>query len=75
MKIMSFLILANRLFILTQSHRLRKLIQGKFLVQVLTSPTTAPYCCNLSPETVQVTLKAALAETIYISPDSAKDRE
>lgn len=69
LKIMSFLISANRLFILTQSHRLRKLIQGKFSVQVLTSPTTAPYCCNLSSETVQVALDAALAKTSYLSAD------
>jgi hypothetical protein len=61
------LISANRLFILTQSHHLRKLIQGKLSVQVLTSPATAPYCCNLSSETVQVALDAALAGTGYIS--------
>jgi len=75
LKIMSFLISANRLFILTQSHRLRKLIQGKFSVQVLTSPTTAPYRCNLSSETVQVALDAALAETSYLSADWDEKRE
>jgi hypothetical protein len=67
LKIMSFLISANRLFILTQSHRLCKLIQGKFSVQVLTSPTTAPYFCDLSSETIQVALDAALAKTSYLS--------
>jgi len=69
------LISANRLFILTQSHRLRKLIQGKLSVQVLTSPTTAPYRCNLSSKTVQVALDAALAETSYLSADWDEKRE
>jgi OTT_1508-like deaminase len=75
LKIMSLLISANRLFILTQSHRLRKLIQGKFSVKVLTSPITAPYWCNLSSETVQVALDAALAETGYLSADWDEERE
>jgi hypothetical protein len=67
LKIMSFLISANRLFILTQSPCLRKLIQGKFSVQVLPSPTIAPYRYDLSSETLQVTLNAALAETDNVS--------
>ncbi|KAF8495875.1 hypothetical protein F5888DRAFT_1907502 [Russula emetica] len=75
LKIMSLLISANRLFILTQSHRLRKLIQGKFSVQVLTSPTTAPYCCSLSSETTQVVLDGALAETDYLSAVWDEERE
>jgi hypothetical protein len=75
LKIMSFLISANRLFILTQSHRLRKLIQGKLEVQVLTSPPTAPYCCDLSPETVQVALDDALAGSRYLSADWDRERE
>ena len=52
---------------LTQSRRLHKLLQGKFLVQVLNSPTTTPYRCNLSSETVKVALDSALAETNYYS--------
>jgi hypothetical protein len=67
LKITSFLISASRLFNLTQSNRLRKLILGKFSVQVLTSPTTAPYRCNLSSGAVQVALDAALAGTDYLS--------
>ena len=74
-KIMSFFISANRLFILTQSNRLRKLVLGKFSVQVLPSPTTAPYCCSLSSEAIQVALDAALAGTDYLSADSNKERE
>jgi hypothetical protein len=66
LKIMSFLISANRLFVLTQSNRLRTLIQGKFSVQVLTSLTTAPYRCDLSPEAIQVALDFALAEINYM---------
>jgi hypothetical protein len=60
---MSFVISANRLFILTQSHRLRKIIQGNFSVQVLSSATTTPYRCHLSSETIQVALDTAVAET------------
>ncbi|KAH9983791.1 hypothetical protein BJV74DRAFT_593981 [Russula compacta] len=69
LKIMSFLISANRLFILTQSRRLHKLIQGKFSVHVLTSLTTAPYFCNLSLETIQVALNVARARTDYLHAD------
>jgi hypothetical protein len=75
MKIMSFLISANRLFILTQSHRLRKLIQGNLDVQVLTSPATAPYRCDLSPETVHLALDTALDKTRFISADWDEDRQ
>ena len=60
---MSFVISANRLFILTQSHRLRKIIQGNFSVQVLSSATTTPYRYHLSSETIQVALNTAAAET------------
>ena len=72
---MSFLITANRLFLLTQSHRLRKLLQGKFSVHVLTSPTTLPYHCDLSSETIQVALNAALAGSSHIPGDWDKKRE
>jgi DNA-binding transcriptional ArsR family regulator len=75
LKIMSLLISANRLFILTQSNRLRKIILGKFSVQVLTSPTTAPYRCDLSSRAVQVALNAALAGTDYLSANWDRDRE
>src|ERR1700679_3918833 len=75
LKIMSFLISANRLFILTQSPRLRKLIEGKFSVQVLSSPPTTPYRYDLSSETLRVTLDAALAGTDYLSAGWDEDRE
>jgi hypothetical protein len=76
LKIMSLLITANRLFVLTQSHRLRKLLQGKFSVHVLTSPETATYSCNLTSETIQVALNdTALAETSYLTTDWDKKRE
>ena len=73
-KIMSFVISANRLFILTQSHRLHKLFKGEFLVQVLDSPTTTPYHCNLSFKTTQAALNAALAGTEYLDPEWEQDR-
>ncbi len=66
---MSFVILANRLFILTQSHRLRKIIHGNFSVQVLSSATTTPYRCHLSSETIQAALNAAVAETDRLPND------
>jgi hypothetical protein len=75
LKIMSFMISANRLFILTQSHRLRKLLEGDFFIQVLSSPTTRPYHCDLSPGTIQVVLDAALAETSYFNADWEEARK
>ena len=63
LKIMSFVISANRLIILTQSHHLRKIIQGNFSVQVISSATTTPYRCHLSSETIRAALDAAAAET------------
>jgi hypothetical protein len=75
LKIMSFLISANRLFVLTQSHRLHKLIRGKILVEVLPSPATAPYICELSSETVQAALDAALAKTSYLSAQWNEERK
>jgi len=74
LKIMSLLISAHRLFTLTQSRRLRRLLEGNFSVQVLTSPTTTPYSCDLSSETIQVALDAALARTGYLSADPDEDR-
>ena len=66
---MSFIISANRLFILTQSSRLHELFNGKFEVKVLPSPTTSPYFCHLSPETIQVALDAASAEATNVPKD------
>lgn len=66
LKIMSFLISANRLFTLTQSSRLRDLLNGQFEVEVLRTPTTSLYCCNLSSDTIQVALDAALAEATSV---------
>ena len=72
---MSFLISANRLFGLTQSRRLRRFTQGKFSVQVLPSPTTTPYYCDLSSKTIQVTLDNALAKIRYFSDDLDEEFE
>ena len=66
-KIMSFVISANRLFKLTQSHHLRCLLEGKFSVEVLSSPTTTPFYCDLSLGTIQNAFDAALAETECLS--------
>jgi hypothetical protein len=70
LKILSFVISANRLYMLTQSRRLRKLIQGNLSVQVLTPLTTTPYRCNLTPMTIQVALDAC-RETNYLSAEWA----
>ena len=76
LKIMSLVISANRLFAMTQSRHLRSLLEGKFVIQVLTPPTTSiPYCCNLSPETIQVALDAVLTGTTYLSAKWDKKRE
>jgi hypothetical protein len=75
LKIMSFVISANRLFILTQSRRLRKLLDGTFHVEVLSSPTTTPYCCDLSRGTVQVALDAALPETNNLDANQKETRQ
>ena len=72
---MSFVIPANKLFILTQSHRLRNLLDGKFEVEVLPTPATTPYSFILSTETIQVALDAALAENPYLSADLDIERE
>ena len=72
---MSFFISSNRLFSLTQSNRLRKFIDGRFSVQVLSSPTTNPYYCDLSSNTIQVTLDNALANTSHLSTDRNEERE
>ena len=71
---MSFVISANRLFMLTQSRRLHSLLQGKFSVEVLASPRTTPQYFDLSFETIEVALNAALAGTILLSPDKNQDR-
>jgi hypothetical protein len=66
---MSFVISANRLFILTQSLRLHKIIDGKFSVQVLSSATATPYRGHLSSETIQVASNTAVAETRHRRDD------
>ena len=71
---MSFLISANKLFILTQSSRLRELLNGEFKVTVLPSPTTSPYFCRVSPETIQVALDAAWAEATDVPEDWDADQ-
>jgi hypothetical protein len=75
LKIMSFVISANRLFILTQSNRLHGVIHGNFSVQVLSSSATTPYRCPLSTETVQMALDAAVAKTGQIPNDWDNKRE
>ncbi|KAH9971807.1 hypothetical protein BGW80DRAFT_1561355 [Lactifluus volemus] len=72
---MSFSISTRRLFNQTQSLSFRKLLEGKLVVQVLTSPTTTPYRCNLSSETIQVALDAALAGAGYLSAVWDKQRK
>jgi hypothetical protein len=72
---MSFVISTNRLFILTQSRRLSKIIKGNFSVQVLRSATATPYRCQLSPETLQVALNAAVAENPHPPDDGDIKRE
>ena len=74
-QIMSFVISASRLFTLTQSNRLRKVILGKFSVEFLTSPTAAPYSCNLSSEAIRAVLKDTLTGTRYLSADFDAGRE
>ncbi|KAF8324715.1 uncharacterized protein EI90DRAFT_2242646 [Cantharellus anzutake] len=74
-KIMSFVISANRLVILTQSHHLRKIIEGKFAIQPLPRPTTTPYRCNFSSENVRVALDATLAGTTYCTAEWNEQRE
>lgn len=60
---MSFLILANKLFRLTRSPCLHKILDGEFDIKVLKSPNTSPYHCHLSPESIQVALNLALAKS------------
>jgi hypothetical protein len=71
---MSFVISANRLFMLTQSRRLRHILEGKFTVQVLSSPTTTPYRCDLSSETMRMAVDTALAEAEYHPPNLDEER-
>jgi hypothetical protein len=66
MKIMSFVISANRLFILTQSPCLHNITSGKFSVKVLSSAIATPYRCHLSSETIHVALNAAVVEIGYL---------
>ena len=72
-KIMSLVISSNRLVMLTQSRHLRDLLQGKLSVQVIPSPTTTPFHCDLSLETIQIAFGAALAGTECISWQEARE--
>jgi len=72
---MSFMILTNRLFTLTQSSRLRKLLDGAFDIEVLDSPTAKPFRCDLSRETVRMALDAALPETNDVNADQKESRQ
>ena len=72
---MSFVISANRLVTLTQSPRLRDFLERKFSVNVLPSPITTPYHCNLYPGTIQVALDAALAGTNYLLSEWDEERK
>jgi OTT_1508-like deaminase len=63
------------LFNQTQSHRLRKLFEGKFLVKVLDSLAATPYRYDLSSEAVQGALDVALAESSYLSEAWDKGRK
>ncbi|KAF8327194.1 uncharacterized protein EI90DRAFT_3018263 [Cantharellus anzutake] len=74
-KIMSFVISADRLFILTQSRRLRKFLDGTFVIKPLPCPTTTPYRCNLSSENIRVALDAALHQTKYSTAEWDEERE
>jgi hypothetical protein len=74
LEIMSFVISATRLFALSQSRRLRRLLEGKFSVQVLTSPNTTPYRCNLSSKAIQVGLDASLVGNSYLHTCWDKER-
>ena len=59
---------------LTQSIRLRHILDGKFTVQVLSSPTTTPYHCDLSSQTMQMAVDTALTEVEYYSPNLDEER-
>ena len=72
---MSFVIAANRLFMVTQSPRLHQIIHGKFSIQALSSATAIPYCCHLSSETIQGALDAAAADTRHPLDDWDKKCE
>ncbi|KAF8312581.1 uncharacterized protein EI90DRAFT_654952 [Cantharellus anzutake] len=74
-KIMSFVISANRLFTLTQSRRLRKFLDGTFVIKLLPCPATTPYRCNLSSENIRVALDAALHQTKYSTAEWDEERE
>jgi len=71
---MSLLISANKLFFLTQSHRLHNILNGTFEIEVLTPPNTIPYHCEISPETIQETLRGALTGTAFLSSDWEEGR-
>ncbi|KAI0287896.1 hypothetical protein BC826DRAFT_1041480 [Russula brevipes] len=62
LKIMSYTIATIRLFRLTQSRRLRPILQGNFDITVLESPPTQPsYACDMTKNTIRRALDMALA--------------
>jgi len=74
-KIMSLVISANRLFLLTQSCHLRKLLDGTFRVEVLSSTATTPFHCDMSHRTVQMALDAAVFTTMYLDANDKETRQ
>lgn len=64
LKIMSYEIAAIRLFRLTQSRRLRPILQGEFDITVLESPPPQPpYAFDMSEKTIRQALDMALAQS------------
>ncbi|KAI0289385.1 hypothetical protein BC826DRAFT_1032404 [Russula brevipes] len=62
LKIMSYTIATIRLFRLTQSRRLRPILQGEFDITVLESPPPQPpYVCDMTKNTIRRALDMALA--------------
>ncbi|KAI0302493.1 hypothetical protein BC826DRAFT_1172733 [Russula brevipes] len=62
LKIMSYTIATIRLFSLTQSRRLRPILQGEFDITVLESPPPQPpYACDMTKNTIHRALDMALA--------------
>jgi hypothetical protein len=62
LKIMSYTIATIRLFRLTQSRRLRPILQGEFDITVLESPPPNPrMSCDMSKNTIRRALDMALA--------------
>ncbi|KAI0294158.1 hypothetical protein BC826DRAFT_1012660 [Russula brevipes] len=69
LKIMSYTIATIRLFRLTQSRRLRPILQGEFKITVLESPPQSPYVCDMSKKTIRQALDMAFAQPPSIRAD------